>query len=135
LSSAKPCTLNAASITRNKAKLLVCYNLAKNHPQQLLMVDPSRYHVIRNEDDDLLMAEAARGVERAACRLTRLPFKPNDLKGEALFRHIVESHLNDATAKNHTPRMYLNVDHSEAQVKEFGPDVKDLRKCSESAAS
>jgi hypothetical protein len=85
---------------------------------------------IHNEDDDLLMAEAAAGVERAACGFNTCMIKPKDLKGEALFKHMVKYCLNDARAKSLATSMYLGIEHYEAQVKEFGPGAKDLRKCS-----
>jgi hypothetical protein len=76
------------------------------------------------------MTEAAVGVERAACGLSTFLLKPKDLKGEALFKHTVQHFFTDSRAKIHTPSVYLNIEHSEAQVKELGPDAKDVRKCS-----
>jgi hypothetical protein len=114
---------------KEQNSFLVCYDFAKKHPEQLLMMDQPRCHVIRNEDDNLLIAEAAAGVERAACGFNTFMLKPHDLKGEALFNHMLQHRLNDTIAKSHIPSMYLGVEHSEAQLKEFGPDVKDLWKC------
>jgi hypothetical protein len=108
----------------------VCYDLAKKHPEQLMMMDPPRYHVIHNGDDDLLMAEAAAGVERTECGLNTFLLKPKDLKGESFFKYMVQHRLNDARANRHAPSMYLGVEYSEAQVKECGPDAKYLRKSS-----
>jgi hypothetical protein len=76
------------------------------------------------------MAVAAGAVERAACGLNTFLLKPKDLKGEILFKHMVQQCLNDTNVKSHVPLMCLDVQHSEAQIKEFGPDTKDLRKCS-----
>jgi hypothetical protein len=67
--------------------------------------------VIRNEDDDLRMAEAATGVERAACGLNTFLLKPKDPKGDALFKHMAQRRSNDASTKSHTPNMHLDVDH------------------------
>jgi hypothetical protein len=53
---------------------------------------------------------------------------PKHLKGEALFKHMLQRRLNDSIVKSRAPIMYLDVQHSEDQVKYFGPDTKYLRK-------
>jgi hypothetical protein len=98
---------------KEQNSLLVCYDLAKTHPEQLLMMDPPRYHVIHNEDDDILMTEADAGVERSAYGLNMFMLKTKDLNGKSLFNHIC-----------------LDVEHSEAQVEEFGSGAKYLQMCS-----
>jgi uncharacterized radical SAM superfamily Fe-S cluster-containing enzyme len=86
--------------------------------------------VIHNEDDDIMTAETATRVEIAAHGSNAFSLKPKELKGESLFKHMVQHRLNDSRSKIHTPIVYLGIEHSEAQVKELGPDAKDLRKCS-----
>jgi hypothetical protein len=81
------------------------------------MMDPPRCHMICNEDDDALMAEAAAAVERSACGLAIFLLKPKHLKGESLFKHMVQHRSNGAKAKSHASIMYLNIAHSEAHVK------------------
>jgi hypothetical protein len=43
---------------------------------------------------------------------------------------MLQLRLNDSRSKIHTPSVYLDIEHSEAQVKELGSDAKDLQKCS-----
>jgi hypothetical protein len=49
---------------------------------------------------------------------------------EVLFNHIVQKSLNDAKLKTQAPSMYLYVQCSDEQIREFGPGAKDLRNCS-----
>jgi hypothetical protein len=87
---------------------------ANKHPEQLPMMDPPRCHLICNEDDDVQMAEDTMLVERTACGLNIFMFKPKHLKGEALFKHMVQHRSNGAEVKSRVSIMYLDVQHSEA---------------------
>jgi hypothetical protein len=59
------------------------------------------------------------------CEITAGDGEPNHPKGEVLFKQMVQQRLDDAHVNSPVPNMYLNAQHSEAQVKEFGPDAKD----------
>jgi hypothetical protein len=110
--------------------LLVCYDLGRKNPNQLLIVDPPRRRVNRNEDSAAQMAAAAMTVEHAGSGISTFLLKPKDLNGEVLCKHMMQRHLHDSTHQSHAPITYLDVQCSDGQVQECGPDAKYLRGCS-----
>jgi hypothetical protein len=83
-----------------------------------------------NEDGNAQMAAAAASVKRAARGISTFLLNANDLKHEGLFKHMVQWHLNNSTYESHVSSTYLDGHCSEVKVQEFGPDAKDLQKCS-----
>jgi hypothetical protein len=117
---------------KEQNSFLVCYDLVKKNPEQLLMVELPHNHIIRNEEDDAQKVTATTPVKQVASGLNTSLLKPKDLVGGGgvVQAHVVQQRLHDVKLNNHAPRMYLDVQCSDEQVREFGPGAKDLRKCS-----
>jgi hypothetical protein len=94
--------------------VIVCYSLANQYPDHLDMgVPPTSLH--RDKDNlDVAMVKAA--VMGATLGFNSFLLKPDGLRGEDLFDHMIRKRLFDSKVKEHRPIHYLYVECDSNQV-------------------
>jgi hypothetical protein len=106
--------------------MLMCYDLAKKHPEHLGMTLSTINNQQEEAHSDIVMAKAA--VSGATSGLNSFLLKSDGLSGDSLFRHMVLKRLFDPKVCDHHPSSYLDIEFNVSHIGELGRSAKDLTK-------
>ena len=107
--------------------LRVCYELAQEHPEHLergVSTDDDISHAINAQNNNQTAVEEAREhAQKITDGLDTFMLKPEGMKGEALFHHMIQFRKRNNGTK---PSMYLAIDVNETQQSILNPTMTDM---------
>jgi hypothetical protein len=110
---------------KEQHSMCVCYNLAKSHPEHMLVGTPNdRLEIHPSDENTEWMKEADDMVDVENNGLDTFQLKPTHLKSDELFCHMVQRGLCGQMIKSHDLSLFMDVKYTNDQVEEPPPPIK-----------